>query len=150
VTYKVDYAKLDDVMGFAAKARENQDPIYEAHVAALSREVRTGFLAQEVEEAAAAVGYAFSGVDKPKNENDHYGLRYAEFVVPLVKATQEQQATIEELRQQVSDLQAQHSLKEAEVEQLRTMLASQEEMQRIISQLQEQVARHAETLENDR
>jgi len=35
-------------------------------------------------------------VDKPKNEKDFYGLRYAEFVVPLVKGMQEQQVIIEE------------------------------------------------------
>ena len=39
--------------------------------------------------SANNVGYDFHGVDKPKNENSHYGLRYAEFVVPLVKAVQE-------------------------------------------------------------
>ena len=54
----------------------------------------SGFIAQEVESAAKAVGYDFSGVDAPKNEADFYGLRYAEFVVPLVKAVQEQQETI--------------------------------------------------------
>ena len=48
--------------------------------------------------------YDFSGVDKPKNEKDYYGLRYAEFVVPLVKAIQEQQKMIEELRQEVNKL----------------------------------------------
>jgi len=48
-----------------------------------------GFIAQEVEQAAHSIGYDFSGVDAPKNENDFYGLRYAEFVVPLVKAVQE-------------------------------------------------------------
>jgi hypothetical protein len=31
----------------------------------------------------------FSGVDKPQNKYSLYGLRYAEFVVPLVKAVQE-------------------------------------------------------------
>ena len=51
--------------------------------------LQTGFIAQEVEEAAKSLGYEFSGVDAPKNPNDYYGLRYAEFVVPLVKATQE-------------------------------------------------------------
>ena len=54
-----------------------------------SAELQTGFIAQEVETAANSVGYDFHGVDKPKNENSHYGLRYAEFVVPLVKAVQE-------------------------------------------------------------
>ena len=51
--------------------------------------VYSGFLAQEVEATAKHLGYDFSGVDKPKNDKDFYGLRYAEFVVPLVKAVQE-------------------------------------------------------------
>ena len=57
--------------------------------------IQTGFIAQEVEQAALSLGYEFSGVDAPKNKNDYYGLRYAEFVVPLVKAMQEQQTQIE-------------------------------------------------------
>ena len=56
--------------------------------------LQTGFIAQEVEEAAQEIGYEFSGVDAPKNDQDLYGLRYAEFVVPLVKAVQEQQEMI--------------------------------------------------------
>jgi hypothetical protein len=51
--------------------------------------VHTGFVAQEVEKAAKELNYDFSGVDAPKNSKDFYGLRYAEFVVPLVKAVQE-------------------------------------------------------------
>jgi hypothetical protein len=49
----------------------------------------TGFIAQEVEAAAKNIGFDFSGVDAPDNEKDMYGLRYDEFVVPLVKAVQE-------------------------------------------------------------
>jgi hypothetical protein len=49
----------------------------------------TGFVAQEVEVAAKQLGFDFSGVDAPKDSSDVYGLRYAEFVVPLVKAVQE-------------------------------------------------------------
>ena len=71
----------------------------------------SGFIAQEVEAAAQKVGYSFSGVDGPKNEKDNYGLRYAEFVVPLVKAVQEQQdmirsqqALIEKLTQRIEQL----------------------------------------------
>jgi uncharacterized coiled-coil protein SlyX len=33
-----------------------------------------------------------------------YGLRYAEFVVPLVKAVQEQQAFIENQQKQIDEL----------------------------------------------
>ncbi len=57
-----------------------------------------------MEAAAKALGYDFDGVDKPKNENDHYGLRYSTFVVPLVKAVQEQQEMIAELEKKVDEL----------------------------------------------
>jgi len=67
-------------------------------------EVQTGFIAQEVEAAAQNAGFEFHGVEAPKNSTDHYGLRYAEFVVPLVKATQEQQETIKNLEQENQEL----------------------------------------------
>ena len=35
-----------------------------------SQNVYTGFIAQEVEAAAKSIGYDFSCVDAPKNEND--------------------------------------------------------------------------------
>ena len=54
----------------------------------------TGFLAQEVEQAAIVAGYNFSGYTKPATPNQLYTIRYGEFVVPLVKAVQEQQAII--------------------------------------------------------
>jgi hypothetical protein len=69
--------------------------------------LQTGFIAQEVEKAAADLSFDFSGVDKPKNANDYYGLRYAEFVVPLVKAVQEQQVMIEELKIEIERLKKQ-------------------------------------------
>ena len=74
----------------------------------------SGFIAQEVEAAARAVGYDFSGVVPPGDENetgtDLYTMRYAEFVVPLVKAVQEQQAIIDRqqavIEQQTAELDA--------------------------------------------
>jgi hypothetical protein len=67
--------------------------------------VYTGFVAQEVEASARAIGYDFSGVDAPQNPDGHYGLRYAEFVVPLVKAIQEQQVMIEKQQRSIEALQ---------------------------------------------
>jgi len=64
----------------------------------------SGFIAQDVESVAKSLGYNFSGVDAPKNSTDLYSLRYADFVVPLVKGMQEQQKTIEDLQQRVSQL----------------------------------------------
>lgn len=85
----------------------------------------TGFVAQEVEKAALSLGYDFSGVDKPKGEEELYGLRYSEFVVPLVKAVQEQQKEIEELKKENAALKAQTDKigkMEAELQQIKAML----------------------------
>lgn len=51
--------------------------------------IYSGFIAQDAEAAAEKIGYNFSGIDKLKNEDSIFGLRYAEFIVPLVKAVQE-------------------------------------------------------------
>ncbi|MHC1776287.1 MAG: tail fiber domain-containing protein [Lentimicrobium sp.] len=67
--------------------------------------VNTGFIAQEVENAAREIGFDFSGVDAPGNENGYYGLRYAGFVVPLVKAVQEQQSLIETQHKLIVEMQ---------------------------------------------
>ncbi len=55
----------------------------------------TGFLAQDVEEAAQEAHYDFSGVQRPENPNELYSLRYSDFVVPLVKSVQEINAKME-------------------------------------------------------
>jgi trimeric autotransporter adhesin len=61
----------------------------------LENAVQTGFIAQEVEATAKRLGYDFNGVQAPKHEKDLYSVQYASFVVPLVKAVQEQQEIIE-------------------------------------------------------
>ena len=75
--------------------------------------LESGFMAQEVEKAAKELGYEFNGVDAPKNEKDYYGLRYSQFVVPLVKAVQELNEKLEQ--------------KDAENAQLRAKLLELEE-----------------------
>ena len=85
VTYNADitaYAKWKDA-NYGEKDTVNWASKYDIEKIRFS-----GFLAQEVEATANKIGYDFSGVDKPKNSKDIYGLRYAEFVVPLVKAVQ--------------------------------------------------------------
>ncbi len=63
-------------------------------------EITTGFIAQDVEKSANEIGFQFSGIDKPKNQNDHYGIRYSDFIPPVVKAIQEQQNQIEQLKEE--------------------------------------------------
>jgi hypothetical protein len=82
VTYSYDVDKEDAINGIAEK--EKPATKYD-----IQKMQFTGFLAQEVEKAAKQISYDFSGVDVPKNDKDIYGLRYSDFVVPLVKAVQE-------------------------------------------------------------
>lgn len=112
VTYRLDVDKL------AGRLKEDMDRDEQGNITIRtpdesiitsrkekSQLLQTGFIAQEVEAAAQSVGFDFSGIDKPKNDQDFYGLRYAEFTVPLVKAVQEQQKMIEELKQSLHLLQ---------------------------------------------
>ena len=66
--------------------------------------LQSGFIAQEVEIAAQKSGYDFSGLDLPGNSMDHYGLRYAEFTIPLVKAVQELSAENQALKEKIIEL----------------------------------------------
>jgi len=66
----------------------------------------TGFIAQEVEQAAKAANYDFSGYAAPKNQWGLYSISYEQFVVPLVKAVQEQQQIIDLLQKEVEAVKA--------------------------------------------
>ncbi|MFZ4704440.1 MAG: tail fiber domain-containing protein [Bacteroidales bacterium] len=63
----------------------------------------SGFLAQDVEQAARDANYDFSGITIPKNSKELYTLSYEQFVVPLVKAVQEQQDIIKNLTKKNED-----------------------------------------------
>jgi len=134
VTYQVDVEKLHDFTSNSeAPARSKPDskalkvvkmpPSLKRALAEKSKITYTGFLAQEVEAAAKKIGYDFSGVVKPSNEQDPYGLRYAEFTVPLVKATQEQLYTsyaIANQNNKIEDLENKLAQLSTLVEKLRT------------------------------
>lgn len=79
VTYHFDVEKTNALLG--VKDTNEWEGKYD-----IEKIQFTGFIAQEVDAAAGKLGYDFSGVDKSGNV---LGLRYAEFVVPLVKAVQE-------------------------------------------------------------
>jgi trimeric autotransporter adhesin len=97
-----------DLVAASKKSKENGGFEWDEHmkkaIAEKEKVVYSGFVAQEVEQVAQETGYDFSGVDKPRNEHAFYGLRYAEFVVPLVKAVQEQQQMIDQLEERLTEL----------------------------------------------
>jgi trimeric autotransporter adhesin len=102
VTYKLDLAAADKIIGIDHRKTMDAEA-----VKTKEQQTQTGFLAQDVETAAKTSGYDFSGVDVPKNDKDLYGLRYAEFVVPIVKAVQELSKMNEEKDAQIKNLQQQ-------------------------------------------
>ena len=73
-----------------------------AEYAIIHQKIFSGFIAQEVEQTAKELGYNFDGIIAPNNETDHYSISYSSFVIPLVKAVQEQQSIIEALKRQIS------------------------------------------------
>lgn len=89
VTYNLDTKKLDDYL-----IQNMPDSIKIAHKQGMdftesTAMVRSGFIAQEVEQAAEDIGFKSSIVGTPSDGTNLYGLGYSEFVVPLVKAVQE-------------------------------------------------------------
>lgn len=86
--------------------------------------VYTGFVAQEVEKAATSVNYNFSGVDAAKNDKDLYGLRYSEFVVPLVKAVQELSAKNDSLENKNTRQQKEIDNLQNQINELKVMMES--------------------------
>ena len=86
----LEVPKGEDVQNrSSSEAKNTYKPSY-------TKTLESGFMAQEVEQAAKELGYEFNGVDAPKNEKDYYGLRYSQFVVPLVKAVQELNEKLEQ------------------------------------------------------
>ena len=105
VTYQFDTKRFDAQLNH--QSNTSSSPANYAIQTAYdesSRIRRSGFIAQEVEKAANASGYNFSGIIRPKTDQDHYSLSYDAFVVPLVKAVQEQQQQIADLRREVEEL----------------------------------------------
>lgn len=81
------------------------NPVMQQALQEKSKIIYTGFIAQDVEKAATSLNYDFSGVDKPKDlQHSFYGLRYADFVVPLVKAVQELSTKNDSLQSQIDEL----------------------------------------------
>ncbi len=118
VTYNLDLVKLNQFLEI--EDPENESRLSIEAISKKEKEIQSGFIAQEVEKTASESGYKFSGVVTPKNEKDHYGLKYSEFVVPLVKATQEQQIIIEKQQQEIDQLKSQ--IKTAEKLEKRVLL----------------------------
>jgi hypothetical protein len=109
VTYNLDLDAIDGLLKIDKTKRDGEEELSQELIdiekkakEAKEKQVQTGFIAQDVEKIAQSIGYDFSGVDV--DETGIYGLRYAEFVVPLVKAVQELSEQNERLQALVESL----------------------------------------------
>jgi trimeric autotransporter adhesin len=90
---------------YAKHVKETLTEERNAALKTLSDERMAGFVAQDVESAIKQSGFtSFAALHKPTNEIDNYSLGYAEFVVPLVKAMQEQQQLLDEMKKEIIEL----------------------------------------------
>ena len=126
MTYSLDATAIDNFLHKNPSKEKQMSVATRAAVNMALKEkekiIYTGFVAQDVEKAAKEIGYNFSGVDAPRNENGFYGLRYAEFVVPLVKAVQEQQKIIEDQNKKIDQQQRQINQQQQQAETQKSMI----------------------------
>lgn len=103
VTYHLDVDKIDAVLHASDAKHNDTRSKLKSNGGSV---IYSGFLAQEVETAAKSIDYVFSGVDAPQHDKDVYGLRYGQFVVPLVKAVQELSAKVDAQQKMLEKQQA--------------------------------------------
>ena len=130
VSYQVNLIGLNDFQKANARRARNEAGIEETPESYKSKEeivnsevIHAGFIAQDVQELVEELGIPFSGVDVPENEYGTYGIRYAEFVVPLVKAVQELSAKESRLTDENQQLKMKVSQIEKENRQLKSDIA---------------------------
>ncbi len=128
VTYNLDPMKMLKHGGRSESFIRDSSGLMDA-IANKSAELKTGFIAQDVEKAAQSIGFNFSGVDTPGSDSDYYGLRYSAFVVPLVQATKEQQVLIEGLEDEVKLLNEKNESLESKIKEFEIQL---QQMQKLI------------------
>jgi trimeric autotransporter adhesin len=125
VTYHFDVKRFDNQLS----EKGHYAPVAQAAYDEASSLRRSGFIAQEVEKAAQLSGYHFSGVIAPKTATGHYSLSYDAFVVPLVKAVQEQQKTITALQLQIAE---QQRTSNAQDQKITSMQHQLDELKRLL------------------
>ena len=85
---------------------------------------REGLIAQEVEEAAQALGVTFHGVERPSTHNGRYSLSYPALVMPLINATKELKAENDALKAGNDALKAENEAQKTRLDALERQMAA--------------------------
>jgi len=136
ITYTVNLQGLNEYYNKGRKQvsnealADNEDKAANAEMKkaeeAAGKIVYNGFIAQEVEEAAKKLNFEFSGVDKPQSKDGLYGLRYDNFIVPLVKAVQELSQMNDEKDARINTLEIQNQELKSRLEKMEAMIFSKQ------------------------
>lgn len=119
VTYNLDVDGINTMLNIPDSVSSH--PVLKEAFSIKSNTVQTGFIAQEVEASAKEMGYDFSGIDK--DEIGLYGLRYAEFTVPLVKSVQELSQENFELKEEIKSISQNLAKLTSEINSLKQILS---------------------------
>jgi trimeric autotransporter adhesin len=106
VMYNFDANKFDAFLTsrMPESMKEKRKTVLKKMNSKACNSLQTGFIAQEVYEAAKKSSYNYSGVHVPENDADNYSLSYEKMVVPLVKAVQELAEQNEEMKKEIEIL----------------------------------------------
>jgi len=100
ITYQFDTEKFDTYVGKNNSESNNESFQKSKEI------IHSGFLAQDIEKVCQELKYDFDGLHIPdtSNQTDHYSVAYSQFIMPMVKAIQEQQEIIEQQSEQIKNL----------------------------------------------
>ncbi len=132
VVYNFDTKKFDAFLMKNAPDSIRESKLRNTDYSNSSSVRQTGFIAQEVEQAAKESGYDFNGLHKPVNDNDNYSVAYSLFVVPLVKSVQElngkiieQQSEIEKLKSENEFYKSKIAEQDKKIEKINSLLGNE-------------------------
>jgi hypothetical protein len=120
ITYNLDIRKLNNFTYGNRADTLFKGEFWNNSIANKEQIIYSGFSAQHVEQAAKKAGYDFCGLVKPANDHDTYGLSYSDFVVPLVKATQELKNMLDDLSKKYEEQQKINEQLRGEIDLLKT------------------------------
>ncbi len=114
VTYNLNIHRQNElVYKNKQNANKDWDGKYDVEKITMS-----GFIAQEVDKAAKDAGYDFSGVEQPSTPDGLYGVRYTDFIMPLVKSVQELDAENREQKKTIAEMQKQMTILMKRIQEL--------------------------------
>ncbi|WP_171609458.1 tail fiber domain-containing protein [Limnovirga soli] len=125
VSYNYNVNSIDNFWGIKESTEDKANADVQKAKAVQLKKRYTGFLAQDVDKAAQSVGYDFSGIDKPEDDSKStWGLRYSDFVVPLVNAVQELSKQNDELFKKNDELSKQNDYLQQQIEEIKRMITA--------------------------